>query len=41
MHETKDHQFVLMHDENLKNLTGVDKAPHQTDFKATHQINCA
>lgn len=33
IHETKDHQFVLMHDENLKNLTGVDKAPHQVTLK--------
>lgn len=29
IHETKDHQFVVMHDENLKNLTGVNKAPYQ------------
>ncbi|MBF7124807.1 glycerophosphodiester phosphodiesterase [Pediococcus pentosaceus] len=33
IHETKDHQFVLMHDENLKNLTGVDKTPHQLTLK--------
>lgn len=33
IHETKDRQFVLMHDENLKNLTGVDKAPHQLTLK--------
>lgn len=33
IHETKGHQFVLMHDENLKNLTGVDKAPHQLTLK--------
>lgn len=29
LHETKDHQFVVMHDENLKDLTGVDAKPHQ------------
>jgi glycerophosphoryl diester phosphodiesterase len=29
LHETKDHQFVVMHDENLKKLTGVNKAPYQ------------
>ncbi|MBV7391450.1 glycerophosphoryl diester phosphodiesterase membrane domain-containing protein [Enterococcus alishanensis] len=29
IHETKDHQFVVMHDENLKKLTGVNKAPYQ------------
>lgn len=33
IHETKDHQFVLMHDENLKNLAGVNKAPHQLTLK--------
>lgn len=33
LHETKDHQFVVMHDENLKNLTGVNKAPHQLTLK--------
>lgn len=26
--ETKDHQFVVFHDENLKNLTGKDKTTH-------------
>ncbi|GAD17314.1 glycerophosphodiester phosphodiesterase [Lentilactobacillus otakiensis] len=29
LHETKDHQFVVMHDENLSNLAGVNKAPYQ------------
>lgn len=33
IHETKDHQFVLMHDENLENLAGVNKAPHQLTLK--------
>lgn len=33
IHETKDRQFVVMHDENLKNLTGVDKAPYQLTLK--------
>jgi len=28
IHETKDHQFVVMHDENLEALAGVNKAPH-------------
>ena len=27
LHETKDKQFVVMHDENLKKLAGIDKAP--------------
>lgn len=29
LHETKDKQFIVMHDENLQKLTGVDKAPHE------------
>lgn len=29
IHETKDQQFVVMHDENLEALAGVNKAPHQ------------
>lgn len=33
VHETRDHQFVVMHDENLKELTGVDKAPYQLTLK--------
>lgn len=33
VHETKDHKFVVMHDENLKELTGVDKTPHQLTLK--------
>ncbi|WP_282801708.1 glycerophosphodiester phosphodiesterase [Secundilactobacillus kimchicus] len=33
IHETKDHQFVVMHDENLKALTGVNKAPYQLTLK--------
>lgn len=27
LHETKDKQFVVMHDENLKKLAGIDKTP--------------
>lgn len=33
LHETKDHQFVVMHDENLKELTGVNKTPHELTLK--------
>lgn len=33
IHETKDRQFVVMHDENLKELTGVNKRPHQLTLK--------
>lgn len=37
VHETKDHQFVVMHDENLKELAGVNKAPYQlTLSQLTH-----
>ena len=33
VHETKDHQFVVLHDENLAELTGVDKTPHQLTLR--------
>ena len=33
LHETKDHQFVVMHDENLKELAGINKAPHELTLK--------
>lgn len=33
IHETKDHRFVVMHDENLKQLTGVNLAPYQMTLK--------
>ncbi|UNL36970.1 glycerophosphodiester phosphodiesterase, partial [Limosilactobacillus reuteri] len=33
LHETKDHRFVVMHDENLKDLTGVNKTPHELTLK--------
>lgn len=29
VHETKDHQFVVMHDENLQKLTTVNRRPNQ------------
>lgn len=29
LHETKDGQFICMHDENLTNLTGVNKTPRE------------
>lgn len=31
--ETKDNQFVVMHDPNLKNLTGVNKRPKQLTLR--------
>lgn len=33
LHETKDKQFIVLHDENLKELTGVDRAPSQLTLK--------
>lgn len=33
LHETKDKQFVLLHDENLVELTGVNKMPSQLTLK--------
>lgn len=37
LHETKDGEFVVMHDENLKALTGVNKRPRQlTLAQLTH-----
>ena len=33
IHETKDHQFVAMHDENLRALTGVNQAPYQLTLR--------
>ncbi|MBB1078384.1 glycerophosphodiester phosphodiesterase [Limosilactobacillus sp. STM2_1] len=33
LHETKDHQFVVMHDENLTELAGINKAPHELTLK--------
>lgn len=35
IHETKDRQFVVMHDENLHKLTGVNKRPRQLTL---HQV---
>lgn len=29
LHETRDHQFVVLHDENLQELAGVNKAPRE------------
>ncbi|GEO68664.1 glycerophosphodiester phosphodiesterase [Levilactobacillus acidifarinae] len=29
LHETQDHQWVVLHDENLRDLAGVNVTPHQ------------
>lgn len=33
LHETKDKQFIVLHDENLKKLTGVNKTPSELTLK--------
>ncbi|WP_413627879.1 glycerophosphodiester phosphodiesterase [Fructilactobacillus vespulae] len=38
LHETKDHEFVVMHDENLKALANVDKAPHELTLKEMQNL---
>ena len=35
IHETRDHQFVVMHDENLRKLAGINKRPGQLTL---HQL---
>ncbi|WP_146622789.1 glycerophosphoryl diester phosphodiesterase membrane domain-containing protein [Enterococcus florum] len=37
--ETKDKQFVVMHDFHLKELTGIDKRPNQLTLKELEQLN--
>ncbi|MTD39073.1 glycerophosphodiester phosphodiesterase [Erwinia sp. CPCC 100877] len=37
--ETKDKEFVVMHDFNLKNLTGVDKRPNQLTLAELTKLN--
>ena len=38
LHETKDNQFVVMHDENLKQLAGIDKTPKELTLKQLEKI---
>lgn len=38
LHETKDHQFVVLHDDNLKKLTGVNKRPAQLTLRQITQL---
>lgn len=37
--ETKDHQFIVMHDFNLRTLTGVNKRPNQLTLKELTNMN--
>ena len=38
LHETKDNQFVVMHDENLKELAGINKTPKDLTLKQLTRI---
>ena len=38
LHETKDNQFVVMHDENLKKLAGINKTPKDLTLKQLTRI---
>lgn len=38
LHETKDGQFIVLHDENLKALAGVNRTPHQLTLAQLQQI---
>ncbi|OYS18559.1 glycerophosphodiester phosphodiesterase [Lactobacillus taiwanensis] len=38
LHETKDKQFVVMHDENLKKLAGIDKTPKDSTLNQLTKI---
>ena len=37
LHETKDKQFIVIHDDNLQKLTGVNKNPHDLTPKKLNQ----
>ncbi|GBG05350.1 glycerophosphodiester phosphodiesterase [Lactobacillus rodentium] len=38
VHETKDNKFVVMHDENLKQLAGINKRPKDLTLKQLNKI---
>lgn len=38
LHETKDKQFVVMHDENLEKLAGINKTPKDLTLKQLTKI---
>ncbi|MCI1481221.1 MAG: glycerophosphodiester phosphodiesterase [Lactobacillus sp.] len=38
VHETKDHQFVVLHDENLSDLAGIDRKPHDMTLQELQQL---
>ena len=39
IHETKDHQFVVMHDEKLRKLAGVNKRPGQLTLQQLEDLS--
>ena len=39
IHETKDHQFVVMHDEKLRKLAGVNKRPGQLTLRQLERLS--
>ncbi|MCI1985053.1 MAG: glycerophosphodiester phosphodiesterase [Lactobacillus sp.] len=38
LHETKDGQFIVLHDENLRALAGIDRTPHTLTLAQLQQI---
>lgn len=38
VHETKDNQFIVLHDENLKQLAGINKTPKQLTLKQLQRV---
>jgi glycerophosphoryl diester phosphodiesterase len=38
IHETKDHRFVVMHDENLTTLAHLNKVPHELTLKQLQRL---
>lgn len=38
LQETRDHQFVVLHDENLQELAGVNKAPRELTLAQLQQL---
>lgn len=38
IHETKDHQFVVMHDENLQKLAGINKRPGELTLEQLRRL---
>lgn len=39
LHETRDHQFVVMHDDKLTTLAGVDKCPYELTLVQLQKIS--